>query len=431
MKLKTKYILFSSLIIIVLIIVALFIYPHNKYAFIAAEIIVVFAAFLFYLMYRRIFKPFKLLDAGISSISDRDFSIKFLPVGQKELDALIDVYNRMIEQLRLERAHNSEKNFFLEKLISASPAGIIILNKNGSISNINPSASHILNIGEDNKLPEDLKSMPAPWAEALSKIKESGTETLQVHGARQYKCHRSFLIDRGVKQDFFMIQEFSNELLKAEWQSYEKVIRMMAHEVNNSIGAVNSIIDSTVQFIQKQDQAEVYTEALQIAQERLGKLGSFTRRYADLVKLPDPVLAKVSVKEIFDQVLIFQQMQLKQRNISLKSEIKPDEAQILCDAGQMELVLTNILKNAMEAIGSDGFIRISFEASKRILLIENNGEAISEELQSRLFAPFFTTKSSGQGIGLTLTREVLSKHGCSYGLCSREDGITEFRIVFP
>jgi len=433
MKLKTKYILFTACIHCFFLLIAAAIYPYNKYLFVAAEIGILISLLFFIFFYKSLFRPYKLLHAGISSISDQDFGIKFMPVGQKELDSLIEVYNKMMEQLRLERTKNTEKNFFLEKLIEASPAGIIILGLDDRITNINPAALKLMGIPRLSQKLQSFDELPKTWSKELGKIDEQGSRIFQLNGAQQFKCSRSFLIDRGLKKGFFIIEELSRELQKAEWQSYEKVIRMMSHEVNNSVGAANSIIESSLQHFKKQNiiENDIYTEALNTALERLSNLNAFTKRYADLVKLPLPDCSMHHLGELLHNVLMFQQMILRQKNIELSLHLDTEDALIYCDAQQMELVLTNIIKNAIEAVGSNGQININYSIADNSLRIENNGAAIPEALQKRLFEPFFTTKKTGQGIGLTLIREVLSNHSCRFQLKSRQDGITEFSIQFP
>ena len=127
MKLKTRYILFIIIIHLAFGVITVLIYQQDKILFLICEAILIVSLLLSFILILPLFKPFKLLNAGIESIADKDFSIKFLPVGNKELDKLIEVYNRMIDQLRLERTNVAEKHFFLQKMIDATPTGIIIL----------------------------------------------------------------------------------------------------------------------------------------------------------------------------------------------------------------------------------------------------------------------------------------------------------------
>jgi len=133
MKLKTKFLIYISVIHAIFLIVTLVIYRYNKGLFIFCEAALLSSLLLIIGFYNTIFRSFRLLHAGIESINDKDFSLKFLPPGEPEIDRLVVVYNNMIDQLRLERVKTTEKNFFLEKLIEASPVATIIMDKNNEI----------------------------------------------------------------------------------------------------------------------------------------------------------------------------------------------------------------------------------------------------------------------------------------------------------
>ncbi len=375
MKLKTKYILYVSVIHALFIVVAIVLYKQNKVLFIISEGAIILSLIIFSNLYKTIFRPFKLLQTGVESITDKDFSIKFLPVGQPELDQLIDVFNKMIEQLRIERTKTIEKNFFLEKLIDASPAAIIIMGKNGEIQTINPAFYNFLTIPAESQHFKEIQDLPLPWNQELSKLNEADSVVIQLDGINQFKCYKSFFIDRGVKQSFFIIEELTKELLKAERQSYEKVIRMMSHEVNNSVGAANSIIDSTIQYMQNQNETEnnEYIEVLNIARDRIANLNHFTKRFADIVHIPPPIISKCNIAEIIDQLLICFHTEFEQKRISVKKQYKTENTSILFDYQQLELVLMNIIKNAIQAIDFEGIINIIFLDNSKTLLIENTG----------------------------------------------------------
>lgn len=432
MKLKTRYYLYVLVIHAIFLAVTIILYQYHKILFIVCEAALLLSLMLFTGFFKTIFRPFRLLQAGVESIHDKDFSMKFLPVGEPELDRLIDVFNKMIEQLRLERTKANEKNFFLEKLIEASPASIIIFDKNNKIQNINPAALDLFRIKDNTNLPEDIDDLPQPWNHELSKLDETDTLVIQINGINQFKCYKSYFIDRGVKQSFFIIEELTKELLKAERQSYEKVIRMMSHEVNNSVGSVNSIIDSTVHFMDNQNIPEnsEYINVLNVARERIINLNLFTRRFADIVHIPPPRLSDCNLADIINQVLVLFQPEFKQKKISVTTKYDCEKPLISFDCQQLELVLINIIKNAVQAIHSGGEIRLLFRNSPPVLVVENTGEHIPDNIRQHLFKPFFTTKKTGQGIGLTLIREILTNHSCDFSLSTRNDGITEFRIGF-
>jgi signal transduction histidine kinase len=381
--------------------------------------------------FRSFFKAFNLFNAGIDSIADKDFSIKFLPVGQPEFDRLIQVYNSMIDQLRLERTKANEKHFFLEKLIDASPAGIIILDIDQQIQSINLAGQHILNLNNDRKV-KALKDLDAPWNTEMMRLQENETNLIQVNGINQYKCLQSYFLDRGVKRTFYFIEELTKELLKAERQAYEKVIRMISHEVNNGVGAAKSIMDSSIQYLQGVEHVRMnhFVEALHVASERMSNLNGFTKRFADLVHIPQPDIRTCNLQEEVDQVLLGFQVEFQEKSIVVNTRYQHEKVLIPFDLEQLELVLTNIIKNAVQAIHSEGTINVVVEKRPQSIIIENDGEPISADTQRKLFEPFFTTKKTGQGIGLTLIREILLNHDCEFSLKTREDGITAFAITF-
>ena len=435
MKIRTRYILSLAFIYLALAAVSIVIYPLNRYMFMVCEGLVVGCALLTFIFFRAFTRPFRILNAGIESIKDQDFSIKFLPVGQPDLDRLLDVYNRMIDRLREERTITSEKNFLLGKLIDASLSGIVILDADGRTGIINPSAERILNITATQKEPVPIESLAAPWGEALSGLEEGGSVIVQGDGPGRYRCYRAHFMDRGVKRSFFFIEELTRELIQAERQGYEKVIRMISHEINNSVGAVNSIIDSSIGYFRttgKKGSGD-FIDALHTASERLENLNSFTGRFSEIVQIPKPEISECDLRECVNHILVYFRGDLDAGRIRVETDFPATGPVIRFDNQQLELVLINILKNAIEAIGSrdeGGLIRVSASGPPGVLTIENDGTPITPDTGSCLFEPFFTTKKSGQGIGLTLIREILLNHGSEFSLRTREDGLTEFRIGF-
>ncbi len=431
MKLKTKYILFILFTHIAFLSIAIVIYQFNKNLFLICEIILILSLIASLTLFKALFKPFKLLNAGIESMADKDFSIKFLPVGNKELDKLIEVFNNMTDQLRNERTKTVEKHFFLQKMIEATPTGIIILDINKKIESINPFAQNLLEFPHGQQINE-ISVLPPPWNSELLNLKENNTCLIQLNGINHFKCYKSYFLDRGVKRTFYLIEELTKELLNAEKQAYEKVIRMISHEVNNSVGSVNSIIDSSINYMQKLPSSsnDDFINALSIAKERIINLNKFTKKFADIVRIPPPELQECNLHEIIARVLFYFKKEFAEKNITINELFAPHDLIIPFDFQQFELVLINCIKNASDAIIEDGIITIKTTLQPATLIIENNGAKISADIQKRLFEPFFTTKKTGQGIGLTLIREILINHNANFSLKTRANGITEFKVIF-
>ena len=251
---------------------------------------------------------------------------------------------------------------------------------------------------------------------------------ISAEGFEKYKCEVSHFIHRGFKRKFILIQELSKEILEAEKRAYGKIIRMMAHEVNNSIGAINSILQTHVEYNTKENSDE--RESLEIAIERNNSMSSFMKNFAKVVRLPKPHLEKIELNELLQNIGKLMASQAKTKNITIELHLHKNPIFTSIDSKQIEQVLVNIIKNSIESIDNQGVIQIISQASPATILVRDNGAGISPEAADDLFTPFFSTKKDGQGVGLTLIREVLLNHDAQFNLKTKEDAWTEFRIVF-
>ena len=432
MKLRTKYILFIALIHLVTLVLTFFIFRERKLLFIASEAVILVSLYFAYRLYQTLVQPLQMIMTGVDAIRDRDFSVKFQPVGQFELDELINVYNQMIDKLREERTRQQQQHYFLDKLIQTSPSGIIMLDFDGHIANCNPRASQMLGLPQNRIKGLSVNSLEGPLAEALATLPENSPQTVSINGIETFKCHKAHFIERGFPLQFITIEELTHEKLLIEKEAYGKVIRMMAHEMNNSIGPINSIFDSLRNYAPqlKSEDAEKYLEVLQIAQDRNQKLNYFMRNFADVVKLPPPKKERTDLNRVCGQVINLMRHQIGEKDIQIELLGEAQPLLIPLDVQQMEQVLINVLKNAIEAIISEGTIQVVIQSRPATLEVRNTGRGISEEEASRLFSPFYSTKPQGQGIGLTLTREILLNHGFPFSLRTEKDNWTVFRIRF-
>ncbi|RYY33389.1 MAG: HAMP domain-containing histidine kinase, partial [Sphingobacteriaceae bacterium] len=248
-------------------------------------------------------------------------------------------------------------------------------------------------------------------------------------GHTTVKIQRSHFIDRGFPRHFIMIEEMTAEIIAAEKNAYGKVIRMMAHEVNNTIGPVNSIIQSAMatNALWQLPDTDSLHDALQVAIERNYNLNIFMRNFADLVKLPEPKTNKVDLCKILQNVVTLMELPAKDKHILLNFYKPETQFYITADEQLLEQALVNIVKNAIEAIGENGDVNVILDNKKRTLTIQDNGKGITGKENELLFTPFFSTKKDGQGIGLTLVREILVKHGFEFSLRT-EEGLTRFLI---
>lgn len=407
------------------------------------EGIIAFILIYLFIFYRKIVKPMDTIGYGMELLREQDFSSRLSKVGQYEADRIVNIFNRMMEQLKNERLRMREQNHFLDLLIQASPLGVIITTLDGEVSQLNPMAVKILGIRAEEAMNRQLKDIDSPLAAELATIPKDKTAVVRLNDANIYKCTHSTFIDRGFKHPFYLVERMTEEVMRAEKRAYEKVIRMIAHEVNNTTAGITSTLDTVEQALSTEDGMDDICDVMRVCTERCFSMSRFITRFADVVKIPEPMVSPVQLNELVAMCKRFMEGMCNDRNIILRLECDPEVGSVSLDASLFEQVLVNIIKNAAESIENapvvsengdefpckQGEIIVRTIAPASIEVVDN-GPGISKEAEAKLFSPFFSTKPNGQGIGLVFIREVLSRHNCTFSLRTYNDGLTRFRILF-
>ena len=413
MSLRTKILLYFIVLHLVIAAAAVFVLMENDLMLFVVEAIFALSIIISYRLVRALFVPLDLIATGAELIAERDFTSRFVAVGQPEMDSLIAVYNDMIDRLRDERLGAEEQHQLLDRIIEASPSGVVICDFEGEVERMNPAARALMT-------PELMTEM---------RTLERGESRLVNHaGPRRLKVWRAEFRDRGFAKMFFVIEEMTEELRLSEKAAYEKLIRMMSHEVNNSVGAVRSLLESSLSYapqVREEDRGD-FTNALTIASSRVDALNRFMAAFADVVRIPQPHRTRINARDLVTRVAALLKPELDARRIELRLDL--EETTIDADDSQLEQVVINILRNAIDAIGSEGTIDVTLH--ENTLTIADSGTGIAPEAAHDLFTPFFTTKREGRGLGLTIVQEILNNHGFAYSLANRAGGGAEFRVSF-
>jgi signal transduction histidine kinase len=368
-------------------------------------------------------------------LQESDYTARFVPVHQPEIDRLIGVYNRMVDHLRAERQRVQEQHFFLSRVLEVSPSGILVLDFDGRLDLVNPAAAAMLQDTPDALHGRIPSASGVPLLEAVSTIAPGEGRVVALHGGRRVRVQHGTFMDRGFARSFYLLEELTEELRQTEKAAYEKLIRMMSHEVNNSVGASGSLLQSCLSYagqLAPEDRAD-FERALQIAIERMAQLNAFVRSFADVVRLPAPARQPTDLREMLGRIETLTAAARQAQGITWRWEESGTWPLLPLDRVQMEQALVNIVKNAMEAAGPDGrvTIRLGFEGPRPRLVIEDSGDGIPADVRDHLFTPFFTSKPGGQGIGLTMVHEILSGHRLEFSLDGPAGGPTRFTILFP
>lgn len=404
--------------------------PDSRLPYYIMEGTIAFILIYLIVFYNKIVKPMHTIGNGMELLREQDFSSRLSPVGQHEADRIVNIFNRMMDQLKNERLRLREQNHFLDLLIQASPMGVIITDLDGNISQANPMAIKMLGIHLESLLNKPIEKIDSPLGTELAALSKEETRVVRLNDANIYRCTFTFFIDRGFQHPFYLIERMTDEVIRAEKKAYEKVIRMIAHEVNNTTAGITSTLDTVEQALATEKDMEEICDVMHVCTERCFSMSKFITRFADVVKIPEPLLARNSLNETATTCVRFMEGLCNDHHIQLTLQCAPDVGDVNLDTSLFEQVLVNIIKNAVESIGQDGEIRITTTAPAS-LEVADNGPGISKETEEKLFSPFFSTKPHGQGIGLIFIREVLNRHGCTFSLRTYNDGWTRFRISFP
>ena len=429
MRLRSLFLILLALLSAVWVLLIVQTPMTNGAMFYLTEILTLACIIFLAYFYRKVVKPMNSISDGMELLHEQDFSSKLSPVGQREADRIVSIFNRMMHQLKEERLRLREQNHFLDLLISVSPMGVVILTLDERISMVNKAALEFLDEGtEEDILNKSIDELTGALAEELERIPKDTTTTIRLSNSRIYRCSRLSFVDRGFAHPFFLIESLTSEVMKAEKKAYEKVIRMIAHEVNNSVAGITSTLDTVNDALQILEDTEDIREVMKVCIERSYSMSRFITNFADVVKIPEPQLEEVQLNNRVIACKRFMENICQSRNISLHMDLCEENPIVNMDTSLFEQVLINIIKNAAESIQENGQIMIRTSASPVMLEIGDTGQGISKEVEAKLFTPFFSTKPNGQGIGLIFIREVLMKHGYTFSLRTYPDGITRFRI---
>jgi two-component system nitrogen regulation sensor histidine kinase NtrY len=380
-------------------------------------------------------KPHEIGQSLADVIESDEFGMRYPPVHHKEMDRVISAYNRMLENLQHEWLRLGEQRGFLERFLTVTPVGILIFDFDDRISLVNPRARKLLGEMGHDLAGRPLASLDSPLARTLASLGIDESRMITDAAGRRLRCQRARFRDRGFDRSYLLIEELTAELNRSERETYEKLIRMIAHEVTNTVAATNSLLESCRNYASQLESIEHradYENALDVLITRNSNLNEFTKGFSDLVKLPEPQRHDVDVRELLNAVRTMFTAELTERGIELTVHADEGLPPVSMDRNQMDQVVINVVKNAAEAIDRNGCIEILARSRPDCVevSITDTGAGLDEEICGSLFTPFFTTKRDGQGLGLTLVKEILTQHEFGFAL-EPVDGRTRFRIDMP
>ncbi|MBV1909309.1 MAG: PAS domain-containing protein [Kangiellaceae bacterium] len=422
MNLRKKLLTLSGLLHSFLLVLSIIFYQQLELYILLVELVLLGSFVMFYRLIARALQPLEYIDIFSNLLKEEEFTSRFSQLHQKDLDRLVDQFNVMLNRLHKERLAIGEQKGVFQKLMAESPIGVVLMDYDNRISDLNPAAEKLLGINKDVAFEKNLSQFDQSLLKQLKDVTVDTHQLVLADRGRRLKIGHYAIHDRGFDRSFYMLFEMTSEIHQSQKVAYEKLIRLMSHEVNNTIAITNSLLESCLTFKSQldDDSKQDFVKAINIVVNRCGSLNEFMQGYSDIVKLSQPVLTEFNFSKLIRDLSFLFHAECKKQNIEL-SFIHSGDIYLNADVSLIEQAIMNVIKNAMEAIESSGRIEISLQKSveKIVLEIRDNGCGISEEIEQQLFTPFFTSKESGQGVGLMLVREIFKLHDFDFSLRNR------------
>jgi nitrogen fixation/metabolism regulation signal transduction histidine kinase len=368
------------------------------------------------------------LSNVVSALREDDYA--FRARGSSTGDVLGELaieINALADMLQDQRAGALEASALLRRVVGSIDAPVLAFDPAGVLRLMNPAAESVLALS-----PDDSVGQPAAQiglTRLLEQPDEGIVELEQDGRSTRWMVHRSTFRQRGVPHALLLLTDVSAALREEERQAWRRLIRVLGHEINNSLAPIKSIAGTLrTQLISGVATDEDLDRGLHIIESRAESLYRFVQAYRQLAQLPPPRLQKTPLAPLLERTLALEQR--------LRAEIVGGpEVTLTIDPDQVEQMLINLVRNAVEAALSTraGKPRVQVgwqvDAGNVIIGIEDNGPGIAND--SNLFVPFYTTKSGGSGVGLALARQIVEAHAGSVRLTNRKAGGVRAAVTLP
>jgi two-component system nitrogen regulation sensor histidine kinase NtrY len=367
------------------------------------------------------------LSDGIVSLRDRDFSVSVTRVTADEMGDLVTAYNSLGDQLRVERQSLYQRELMLDTVIQSTPLALVLTNDNDAVIYTNSTARQLFAEGrklEGDRFTTHLERAPVPLREAIERGGDT-LFTLELSGEPQvyHVSQRRFLLN-AMPHRLLLLKQLTREINSQEVATWKKVIRVIAHELNNSLAPISSLAHSGQILAHAPPNPEQLGRVFSTIEDRARHLAGFIEGYAQFAKLPHPRIAPVAWAVLVERLRVV-------AAFTLVGALPARVASF--DTAQVEQALINLLKNAGESGSDAGAIELAVQAVPNGFAIEvrDRGPGFTQAALENALVPFYSTKETGTGLGLTLCREIVEAHGGRLRIGNREGGGAVVTLFLP
>ncbi|MEL7025566.1 MAG: ATP-binding protein [Pseudomonadota bacterium] len=421
----------GSAILIVALWVGLWLRDTTGSAALAVAVVGVCGLYLFVVVARSLFgaddERIQALIDSADSLKDADFSFTIANQRNDEVGLLVDAYNGMVATLRAERQNLHQRELMLDTVIQASPLALVLTNDNDHVIYANATARSLFSGGKRfsgrHFIGQVIADQPRELREALQGGQDAMVTVSLDRDQERYHLSCSDFTLNARRHKLFLLKRLTKELNRQEVATWKKVIRLIGHELNNSLAPISSLAHSAKLLVDRQELERV-NEVLDTIAHRSRHLKDFIEGYSRFAKLPLPRMKRIHWDRFFESIRDIQPFNYGADGEDLVGTGDPE---------QLEQVFINLAKNAVEA-GSpvkDIWVRVAHRDAGTEVLMDDRGKGMSDEALASSLLPFYSTKRSGSGLGLSLAREIIDAHAGRVSLRNRSGGGLSVRIWLP
>ncbi|MBK7652636.1 MAG: GHKL domain-containing protein [Flammeovirgaceae bacterium] len=356
--------------------------------------------------------------------------------------------NEAIAKLRMSRKEKDSEYQFFKNIVQHVAIGLLTFKRDGSIQIMNTAAKRLLRITKADHI-DDLKEVSETLVDTFLKLKTGGRELLRLKFGDETIQLSVFAIELTLRDEEVKLISMNNiqsELEEKEMEAWQNLVRVLTHEIMNSVTPISSLAgiveedlksridEQTERPLTKVELEDMYL-SLQTINRRSGGLIRFVKEFKNLTHIPKPKLVEIPVKELLEELAHLHKKELADHAITITIKLNPENLYISADKTMIEQVLINLLKNAIQAFDEQPDKEIfltaySNEKGRAVISVKDNGAGIDADALEKIFIPFFSTKKSGSGIGLSLSKQIMRQHEGSITVKSTLGEGTEFLLRF-
>ncbi len=386
----------------------------------------------------------------LESVRYADFTHNFQIQGMgNSFDELKETFSSIMQDFQRIRSEKEEHYYYLKNIIEHVNVSIIAYRENGEVEMINNAAKKMFGNTRIKNI-DDLRTWSLALVHELKTLRGGNKSLVKVNQEEdilQLSVSVKEFIINGITIFLVTIKDIQSELDEHEMEAWQKLIRVLTHEIMNSIAPISSLtstanvlIKEVAEQIDETNSANLIENiddvqtALKTIEKRSNGLIHFVETYRNLTKIPKPNFSIFPIEKLFNHVYSLLKETLRKNNIQIKIQIEPQNLEVTADEQLLEQVIINLLRNSIQAIAQteNGIIELNASQNtqnKVVIQIIDNGQGILADVKDKIFIPFFTTKQNGSGIGLSLSRQILRLHNGTINVKSEPNVETVFTII--